>query len=79
MVEEAIRALGRNFILLGTKTPCLNSFGNVDERISCQLSQWQKEDPAPSCVKPAPFILLHHIDYVALNLDTEAQISLANM
>ena len=36
-VEEALRSLGRISILLGTKKPHLNSFGNVDDCISCQL------------------------------------------
>jgi hypothetical protein len=78
-VEEAIRAVGRTFTLLGAANPRLNAFGNLDERISCQLAQWRKEDPAPSRVKPIPFTLLHHIDAVALNVGTQAQLALADM
>ena len=78
-VEEAIRAIGHIFILLVNKNPRLNSFGNVDERISCQLDQWIKEDPAPTCVNPLMFSLLHYIDSVDLNLGTEPQLDLAGM
>ena len=66
-------------ILLETKNPCLNSFGNVDDRISCKLYQWRKEDPGPSRVKPAPFSLLHHIDSVDLNLGTEEHLALEDI
>jgi hypothetical protein len=78
-VEEALRAIGRTFVLLGAENPRLTAAGHLDERISSQLAQWRKSDPAPSRVKPVPFSLLHHIDHVALTLGTEAQLCLADM
>ena len=38
-VEEAIKFIGRMFILMGSQKSRLNSFENFNERISCQLAQ----------------------------------------
>ena len=76
-LEEVIHVVGRTCILLGTKNPRLDSFGNVYERISCQMAQWRKHYPEPFQVKPVPFRLLDNINSVKLNLDTKAQLDLA--
>jgi hypothetical protein len=77
--EEAIRAVGRTFVELGSTDPRLNVFGNVDSRLSAQLAQWKQEDPAPRRVKPVPIAILHHATHVALAANTAQALCMANM
>lgn len=59
--EAYIRAIGQTFARLGAPDPRLNTFGDIDFRLSRQYSSYRKADPPPTWVKPILLSLLHHV------------------
>lgn len=60
-VEDALRAIAQRHTLLGFRDPRLNTFGQVDFRLSRQLRSYHRDDSPPIRVKPVPITLILHI------------------
>lgn len=78
-VEEAVRAVGRTFVELGSSDPRLNCYGALDVRLSAQIAQWKQEDPPPRRVKPVPMAIIRNVTQVALATATALSLCMANM
>jgi len=70
--EDALRAVGQAFSLLGTKDPRKDAHGNIDFRITRQLRAYNKTDTPPRRVKPLPISIILHILNAAHNLHPTA-------
>ena len=59
-VDTALRDVGQTCALMGSVDPCLDSWGQIDLRLSRQLRGYHRADPPPSHVKPIPLALLQY-------------------
>jgi hypothetical protein len=60
-VADTIRMVGQTYKQLGTRDIRLDkTTGQLDFRLQRQLKAFEKQDPAPTRVKPIPFQLVHH-------------------
>ena len=50
--ENALRSVGQTFSAMGSPDPRLASSGDMDFRITRQISYYKKQDPPPDRVKP---------------------------
>jgi hypothetical protein len=66
-VEDAVRAIGQTFALLGASDPRLTASGKQDFRLGRTWTAFGKEDPPPNRVKPLPVAVLHHVMQCAHN------------
>jgi hypothetical protein len=60
-VEDAIRAIAQTLAAVGTPDPRLNSFGQIDVRLSSLWQSWKRTDPPPTRVKPIPVQVLRQL------------------
>ena len=67
-VEQYLRSVGQIFAILGAQDPRLDRVGKIDFRLRRQLSAYEKEDPAPTRVRPVPLQLLLDMHQRALPL-----------
>ena len=78
-VEQALRAVGQTFASLGANDPRLNPFGKIDFRIQRQLAAYQRQDPAPSRVKPVPLPILQHAASMCYRMNSPKSNAIADM
>jgi hypothetical protein len=61
-VADALRMVGQKYVQLGTRDFLLDKFtGQLDIRLQRHLRAFEKQEPAPTRVKPAPLQLVHHV------------------
>ena len=60
-VEQYLRSVGQIFASVGAQDPRLDQLGKLDFRLRRQLAKYQKDDPAPTRVRPIPLTLLLHL------------------
>jgi hypothetical protein len=61
-VTDAIRTVGQAYQQLGSKDLRIDKFtGKLDFRHQRQLKAYEKQDPAPTRVKPIPLQLVQHV------------------
>lgn len=59
--EDAVRSVGQTFAAMGETDPRYTSQGQMDFRLTRQISYYKKQDPPPDRVKPVPVSVLLHI------------------
>jgi len=79
MVGDAVRAMGQAFSNLGLPDPRLSTNGQLDLRLSRQLSSYNKHDSPPTRVKPIPLSVLRHAVSCARQLNTPYHHAIADM
>jgi hypothetical protein len=57
-VEDAVRAIAQALAAVGSPDPRLNSFGQLDFRLTSLWRAWKRSDPPPTRVKPIPVQVL---------------------
>jgi hypothetical protein len=73
MVDGALHAIWQALAILGSPDPWLQPSGKLDLRLSQQLSEYSKQDPPPSQVKPIPFpIIMQMAEFCQLSHTTQA-------
>jgi hypothetical protein len=78
-VEDALRAIGQTFTLLGSSDPRLDHAGNIDFRLQRQLRGYGRADPPPNRVKPVPIQILFHVMAVAFATPSTGNQATADM
>ncbi len=77
-VEDAVRIVGQTFARMGARDPRLNSFGDVDIRLTSLYRAWKKDDAPPTRVKPLPISLVHGAVHLARTANTPVTLAAAN-
>ena len=78
-VSDAVRSVGQRFSRMGSVDPRLDSYGNLDFRLTRQFRGYKKTDPAKLRVKPLPVcIVLRILEYCFEN-PIPMRLAVANM
>ena len=77
-VEDAQRSVGQTYAALGAPDPRLNSFGQLDFRLTALLAAWKRRDDPPTRVKPLPLDVIATVAHLAAAAGTPFDLAVAD-